>query len=82
MVRRKMSIAERWQAVGMNSAGLSNRRIAANFGVNNSVISRLLARHRHTGTVKDPVDPVKQPLEKTVTLIVKPGYNHFQRQCN
>lgn len=53
MVRQKMSIVERWQAVGMNSAGLSNRRIAANFGVNNSVISRLLARHRHTGTVED-----------------------------
>ena len=35
-----MSIAERWQVIGMNSAGLSNRRIAANFGVNNSVINQ------------------------------------------
>ena len=37
----------------MNSGGLSNHQIAANFGVNNSVISRLLARHRHKGTDED-----------------------------
>ena len=48
-----MSIAERWQAVGMHTASLSHRRITANFGVNSSVISRLLARHRQIGTVED-----------------------------
>ena len=37
----------------MNSAGLSNRRIATNFRVTYSVISRLLARYKHRGTVKD-----------------------------
>lgn len=53
MVRRKLSIAERWQAIGMKNAGMSNRQIAANFGVNNSVISRLVARHRQTGSIED-----------------------------
>ena len=74
MVRREMSIAEHWQVVGINSAGLSNRRIAANFGVNNSVISRLLARHRHTETVEDRSRSGrsrKTTSKKTVTFIVK-----------
>ena len=31
MVRRNVTISKRWQAVAMNSAGLSIRRIAANF---------------------------------------------------
>ena len=79
-----MIIAESWQAVGINSAGLSNRRKAVNFGVNNSVINRHLARHRHTGTVKDRQRsgrPRKTPLKKTVSLTVKLDYSHIQRQC-
>ena len=53
MVRRKLSIAERWQAIGIKNAVMINRQIAANFGLNNSVISRLVARHRQTGSIEE-----------------------------
>ena len=53
MVRRKLSIAERWQAVGMSQTGLSNRRVAQRVGVHRSVIDRLMHRFQVTGTVDD-----------------------------
>jgi len=53
MVRRKLSIAERWQAVGMSQTGLSNRRVAQRVGVHHSVIDRLMDRFQATGTVED-----------------------------
>ena len=49
MVRQKLCIAERWQAVGMSQTGLSNRRVAQRVGVHHSVIDRFQA----TGTVED-----------------------------
>ena len=76
-----MRIAERWQAIGMNSAGLSNRWIAVNFGVNNFVADFEHAQ-KPSETAQYSVDPVKQLLGKTVTLIVKPDYSHCQLQCN
>jgi IS30 family transposase len=38
MVRRKLTLAERSQAVGMSQAGFSNRRVAGQMGVHHSAI--------------------------------------------
>ena len=53
MVRRKLTIPERWQAVGMHNGGLSHRRVADHFRVNHSIIVRLMQRFRQTGNVTD-----------------------------
>jgi len=53
MARHKLTIAQKWQIIGMRNSGLSLRRIAENFEVNFSVISRLLKRHREDGTVEE-----------------------------
>jgi hypothetical protein len=42
MVRRKLTIPERWQAVGMYNSGFSHRRVADHFRVNHSIIARLM----------------------------------------
>jgi hypothetical protein len=41
MVRRKLTIPERWQAVGMHNGGFSHIRVAEHFRVNHSIIVRL-----------------------------------------
>jgi IS30 family transposase len=51
MVRRKLTLAERWQAVGMSQADLSNRRVAGTMGVHHSVIDRLMQHLQATGMV-------------------------------
>jgi hypothetical protein len=53
MVRRKLTIPERWQAAGMHNGGFSHRRVADHFRVNNSIIVRLMQRFRQTGNVTD-----------------------------
>ena len=53
MVRRKLTIPERWQAVGMHNGGFSHRRVAEHFRVNHSIIVRLMPRFRQTGNVTD-----------------------------
>jgi transposase len=53
MVRRKLTIPERWQAVGMNNGGFSHRRVADQFRVNHSIIVRLMQCFRQTGNVTD-----------------------------
>ena len=53
MVRRKLTIPERWQAVGMHNGGFSHRRVADQFRVNHSIIVRLMQRFRQTGNVTD-----------------------------
>jgi transposase len=53
MVRRKLTISERWQAVGMHNGGFSHRRVANHFRVNHSIIVRLMQRFRQTGNVTD-----------------------------
>jgi transposase len=53
MVLRKLTIPERWQAVGMHNGGLSHRRVADHFRVNHSIIVRLMQRFRQTGNVTD-----------------------------
>jgi hypothetical protein len=52
MVRRKLTIPERWQAVGMHNGGISHRRVADNFRVNHSIIVRLMQRFRLSYTHK------------------------------
>jgi transposase len=62
MARRKLTDAERWQAVGMVRGGLSYRQAAERFNVSHSVIVRLLQRLGETGDVKErqrPGRPVK-----------------------
>jgi hypothetical protein len=51
MVRRKLTIPERWQAVGMHNGGFSHRRVADHFRDNHSIIVRLMQRFRQTGNV-------------------------------
>ena len=53
MVRRKVTIPERWQAVGMHNGGFSHRRVADHFRVNHSIIVRLMQCFRQTGNVTD-----------------------------
>jgi transposase len=53
MVRRKLTIPERWQAVGMHNGGFSHRRVADHFRVNHSIIVRLMQRFRQTGNITD-----------------------------
>jgi hypothetical protein len=40
MVRRQLTIPERWQAVGMHNGGFRHRRVADHFRVNHSIIVR------------------------------------------
>ena len=53
MVRQKLTIPERWQAVGMHNGGFSHRRVADHFRVNHSIIVRLMQHFRQTGNVTD-----------------------------
>ena len=53
MVRRKLTIPERWQCVGMHNGGFSHRRVADHFGVKISIIVRLMQPFRQTGNVTD-----------------------------
>ena len=53
MVWRKLTIPERWQAVGMHNGGFSYIRVADHFRVNQSIIVRLMQRLRQTGNVTD-----------------------------
>ena len=53
MVQRKLTIPERWQAVGMHNGGFSHRRVADHFRINHSIIVRLMQRFRQTGNVTD-----------------------------
>ena len=51
MVWRKLTIPERWQAVGIHNGGFGHRRVADHFKVNHSIIVRLMQRFRQTGNV-------------------------------
>ena len=53
VVQRKLTIPERWQAVGMHNGGLSHRRVADHFRVNHSIIVRLMQHFRQTRNVTD-----------------------------
>ena len=53
MARRKLSDAERWQAVGMVRGGMSYIKTAERLNVSHSVIVRLKQRVNQTGSVKE-----------------------------
>ncbi|CAC5416057.1 unnamed protein product [Mytilus coruscus] len=53
MPRSKFTTAQKWQIIGMRTTGLSQRRIAVQFSVVYSVISRLSKRHREIRTVDE-----------------------------
>ena len=53
MVRRKLTIPERWKALGMHNGGFSHRRVADHFRVNHSIIVRLMQHFRQTRNVTD-----------------------------
>ena len=53
MVRRKLTIPERWQAVDMHNGVLSHRRVADDFSVNHSISVRLIHRFHQTGNATD-----------------------------
>ena len=68
MVRRKLTIPERWHAVGMHNGGLSHRRVADHFRVNHSIIVRLMHCFVKRGmllTVHMQVDLAKRRRERT-----------------
>jgi transposase len=52
---RKLTIPERWQAVGMHNGGFSHRRVADHFRFNHSIIVRLMQRFSQTGNATDRV---------------------------
>jgi transposase len=53
MVRRILTLAERWQTVSMSQAGFSNRRVAGKMGVYHSVIDLLLQGQQATGMIDE-----------------------------
>ena len=53
MACRKLSDAERWQAVGIVRGGMCYRQTPERFNVSHSVIVRLKQRVDHTGSVKE-----------------------------
>jgi hypothetical protein len=70
MVRRKLTIPERWQAVGMHSGGFSHRRVADHFRVNHSIITTydwcsVFVKRGMLLTVHVQVDLAKRRRERT-----------------
>jgi IS30 family transposase len=53
MVRRRISEAERWQIIGMHTAGMSFKAIGRQMGYHYTVVSRLVRKHTQTNNVKD-----------------------------
>lgn len=53
MPRTKRTEGEKWRIIGMRDAGMKQVDIARALTVSQSVVSRLLKKHRETGSVKD-----------------------------
>ena len=53
MPRIKKTEGEIWRIVGMRDGGMKQADIARVLNVSQSVVSRLLKKHRETGSVKD-----------------------------
>lgn len=53
MARRRISEDQRWQIIGMHSAGMSHKAIGRQLGYHYSVISRLVRKHDESNAVKD-----------------------------
>jgi transposase len=78
MVRRKLTIPERWQAVGMNNGGFNHRMVAEHFRVNHSIIVRLMQRFRQTKlyTTKISFRSQTQMLKSTRGTLHALSYTH------
>ena len=63
MVRRKLSDAEKWQAVGMVRAGMTQRQVAERHNVSHSVKSRLMSRLNETVDDGDPIRPLREKID-------------------
>jgi hypothetical protein len=68
MAHRKLSDADRWQAVRMVRGGMSYIKTAERFNVSHSVIVRLKQRVNQTGSVKERQRTGK-PLKTTMRLL-------------
>ena len=53
MVRGQISEAQRWQIIGMDTAGMSFKAIGRQMGYHYNVDSRLVRKHTNTNNVKD-----------------------------
>jgi transposase len=53
MVRRRISEAQRWQIIGMHTAGMSFKAVGRQMGYHYYVVSRLVRKHTQTNNVKD-----------------------------
>jgi transposase len=53
MVRRRISVAQRWQIIGMYTTGMSFKAIGRQMGYHYAVVSRLVRKHIQTNNVKD-----------------------------
>ena len=53
MPRCKLTLEQKWQVIGMRNTELNLHRIADQFGVSHSAISRLSKCHREARTVKE-----------------------------
>ena len=53
MVRRRISVAQRWQIIGMHTTGMSFKAIGRQMGYHYSVVSRLARKHTQTNNMKD-----------------------------
>jgi uncharacterized protein YerC len=53
MVRRRISVAQRWQIIGMYTTGMSFKAIGRQMGYHYAVVSRLVRKHIYTNNVKD-----------------------------
>ena len=53
MVRRRISEAQRWQIIGMDTTGMFFKAIGRQMGYHYTVVSRLVRKHTQTNNVKD-----------------------------
>ena len=87
MAHRKLSDAERWQAVGMVRGDMSYIKTAERFNVSHSVIVRLKQRVNQTGSVKERQrtgKPLKKRHQKNMdSLKGSPdnGHSALQTRC-
>jgi transposase len=53
MVQRRISEAQKWQIIGMDTTGMSFKTIGHQMGYHFAVVSRLVRKHTQTNNVKD-----------------------------
>ena len=53
MVRRRISVAQRWQIIGMHTTGMSFKAIGRQMGYHYTVVNRLVRKHNQANNMKD-----------------------------